>query len=140
MKKSLLLLSVVSVMILSCNKDDDPSPKTYNVTGLWIGTFKVDQLSIAALPYNYIIKPDGSMLTDGKGADGKTYYSAGTWTLDGDTLRSTYTTINFAGPAVTQSSKFYFNKSQGTLTNGTWKDGANGSNYTGTYPTMVRVN
>lgn len=143
MKTKLLLLATISSLLVltSCDKDDDNGPENNNPHGLWIGTYNVDQLPAAGnMYYSFIIKPNGTVLTEGVGANGSTYYSQGTWILDGDTLRSTYTTINFPNVTVTQSAKFYFNSSDRTLSSGTWKDGANGSNYTGRFPSMLRVN
>lgn len=146
MKTKKMLLSALCAALLvgffSCDKDndDDNSPTTYTVADVWVGTYTVDQLPAqGALEYNFFIKPNGTLVTQSKGANAATYYAAGTWTLTADTLRCTYTTINFPNAQVTQTSKFAFNSSNGKLTSGTWKDGAGGSNFTGTY-TLERAN
>jgi hypothetical protein len=137
--KKFLLISIISLTVFSCDKDNEQNTPQ-NVKGLWIGTYTVDQLPAqGALYYSLIVKPDGSLLTEGKGGNGTTYYSVGTWTLVGDSLKCSHTSINAPPPQVSQTLKFFFNSSNGTLSSGTWKDGANGSNYTGTFPTMVKI-
>lgn len=142
MKTNIIRLVALISILTSCTKDNNDTPTNYQVPDLWIGSYTVDQLpSLSPLEYSFSIKPDGTMTSEGKGADGNTYYSAGTWSQTGDTVRCSYTTLNFSqGPPVTQSAKFYFEKSTGKLLNGTWRDEANGSNYTGKFPSMVRVN
>lgn len=138
--RKILLISIISLVSFSCNKDDDGQNTPQNVKGLWEGTYTIDQLPAqGALYYSFIIKTDGIMLTEGKGGNGISYYAAGTWNLIGDSLNCSFTSINAPPPQVTQSAKFFFNSSNGTLSSGTWKDGANGSNYTGTFPTMVKI-
>ena len=142
MKRNLKLFALLfGLVILSCTKDDDDNTTNFTVTGLWIGTYTTDQFpQNPPLYQNFVIKPDGKMLTEGKVGSGATYYSAGTWTLVNDTLRCTYTTINFPNVTVTQSAKFYYNKANGTLSSGTWRDEQNGSNYTGKFQNMTEVN
>jgi hypothetical protein len=124
----------------SCTKEKTDTTKVHNLPGLWIGTATTDQFpQQAPLYYSFIIKPDGTLLTEGKVSNGNTYYSRGTWTLNRDTLRCTYTTINFPNVTVTQSAKFVYNSSAGTLQSGTWRDEQNGSNYTGAFQNMVEV-
>ena len=124
----------------SCTKENADTTKPHHLPGLWIGTYTTDQFpQQAPLYYSFIIKPDGTLLTEGKVSNGTTYYSSGAWTLNGDTLRCTYTTINFPNVKVTQSAKFFYNASAGTLTSGTWRDELNGSNYTGKFQNMVEV-
>ena len=139
--KAMLTLVLLVFVSTSCKKNcDPPPPATHTVTGLWIGTYTTDQFpERAPLYYSFIIKPDGKLLTEGKVFGGETYYSRGTWTLSADTLKCTYTTINFPNVTVTQSARFVYNSSTGTLTSGTWKDELNGSNYTGKFQNMVEV-
>jgi hypothetical protein len=134
---ALLFLSVAN---FSCTKDNEPN--TYQVAGLWIGTYTVTQLpQQTPLFYSFAIKPDGKILVEGVGANGKTYYSAGTWALNGTTFTTTYLSINYdgGGGQVTQSATTTYN-SAGTMT-GTWTDTANpnGGSLSGTL-TLSRVN
>lgn len=142
MKTKLLSLVLVCAAVLnfSCSKDnDDP---TYQVAGLWIGTYTVTQLpQQQPLYYGFSIKPDGKILTEGVGANGVTYYSKGTWTLNGNVFTATYTSINYSGSQVTQSATLTYDNS-GTMTNGTWTDvvNPNGGSLSGSFNTMSRVN
>ena len=143
--KLLYLVLMLLVGITACDKEKDDNtpdtPTTYEPHGLWIGTYTITQLpSMGSKYYSFVIKPDGKVLTEGVGADGNTYYSKGTWALVGDSVKATIVSINQpVGPPVTQYTSFYFNKNTRTSTGGTIRDGANGSNYTGTFPTMVIV-
>ncbi len=135
-----LLLLCAAMLNFSCSKDkDDPS---YQVAGLWIGTYTITQMpQQAPLYYSFIIKPDGKILTEGVGANGVTYYSKGTWTINGNLFAATFTTINYAGSQITQSATLSYNSS-GIMTNGTWTDVNNpyGTDLSGTFVTMTRVN
>lgn len=141
-----LATALISWSQINTSKPIDTSSKSVatptSIPDLWIGTYNVDQLPGAGdMPYNFVLKPDGTLTTDGFGADGNRYYSDGIWKLDGDTVRCVYKTINYyAGPEVIQSAKFYYNKETSTLSSGTWKDEENGSEYTGRFPEMKRVN
>jgi hypothetical protein len=135
-----LLIAILVIISFSCSKDNDDNQNNviYTAPGLYMGTYTVDQVPAqGSLFYSFIIQPDATMVTEGRGGNGATYYSAGTWTLTQDTLRCTFSTINFPSVTVTQSAKFYFNKNDGSLTSGTWKDVTNGTN-SGTY-IMTRV-
>ena len=93
------------------------------------------------LYYSFTIKPGGKVVAESVGADGNSYYSTGTWTLNGNLFTATYTSINYSGAPVTQSATLTYQNS-GTMTNGTWTDvvNPNGGSLSGTFPTMARVN
>jgi hypothetical protein len=133
----IIITTLLAVILLSCSKDNDDNNVTYAVPGLYMGSYTVDQVPAqGSLFYSFIIQPDATMITEGKGGNGNTYYSAGTWTLSQDTLKCTFSTINYP-ITVTQTAKFYFNKNDGSLSSGTWKDVTNGTN-SGTF-SMTRV-
>ena len=95
--------------------------------------------------YCFIVYPDGTLLTKGKGGDGNFYYSTGTWTLSNDSLFEG-TIVSFVTPGpnpVTQSiSATFSNEGNGTLTNGTWfdVDNPNGAPLSGAFSTMQKIN
>lgn len=133
---TLLLLAVL--FSLSCKKECEVVTETNTVLGLWIGTYTVNQVPAqGALYYSFIFKPDGKVLTEGKGGNGATYYSQGTWTLTGNEINCTYTSINFP-TTVTQSAKFTFTPSSDSLSAGTWMDLIGGSN-TGKFQLMKKI-
>ena len=143
MKTKLLSIFLVclSVLDFGCSKDESDPPPTYQVPGLWIGTYSVTQRPQQAPMYqSFTFKPDGKLVTDGVVPTGETYYSSGTWTLNGTTLTATYTTINFPDYTVTQTATFTYSNT-GVLTNGTWTDVNNpyGTDYSGTFSTLERV-
>jgi hypothetical protein len=131
MKFSIIGLLLSFISIKSCEKINNACD--CKLEGLWFGTYSVDQVpQQGKLPYNFIFKPDGTLVTEGNGGDGVTYYSSGTWQLNGDQLNCTYTTINFPYGEVVQSASFIFNIQNCELKNGKWKDEKVG-NYSGSY-------
>jgi hypothetical protein len=133
------LLLVSSLFFAACEKDCAIEPETNTVPGLWIGTYTVNQVPAqGALYYSFIFKPDGKVLTEGKGGNGASYYSQGTWTLTGNEINCSYTSINFPGVTVTQSAKFTFSASSDSLSAGTWTDVSGGVN-SGKFQLMKKV-
>jgi hypothetical protein len=130
--------------ISSCKKADAQPTTIYPIEGLWIGTYASPAVpSQGSLFYSFVIYPDGTLLTKGKGGDGKYYYSSGTWTLSSNNIFSG-TIVSFVTPGphpVTQCITATYSNT-GTLTNGTWKDtnNPNGTGLSGTFSTMQRVN
>ncbi len=136
----LLLVTLFTVSFFGCEKDcpvDEPASVTFTVPGVWTGTYTVDQIpGQPSLPFTFAFKADKTVITEGKGGNGVTYYSAGTWALSGTDITATYTTVNFPS-VVIQSSKFTFKPTSDTLTAGTWKD-VSGGVYTGKYSVMIK--
>ena len=136
-KNSLLLLSFLLLLFISCKKNDTCPLPTYPISGLWIGTYTAEQVpSQGSLYYSFIIKPDGKVLTESLGGDGKTYYASGTWNLTGSTFIYSITTFE---SGINQTGSLTFSD-QGNLTDGTWQDINNSPNLNGTFPTMTRIN
>ena len=140
MKKILLFAAMPFALLFSCAPPPGQtlSKQTSSPVGIWRGTYTVDQLDILPPPYAFFIKSDGTLITQGNGADGNTYYSQGKWKLDRDTLRCVYYTINAPHPMTTQAAKFYFDKKKGNLKSGKWWDVKNGSDYTGEFLGMTK--
>lgn len=146
-----LLISTFSIFLVavllfqtSCKKDEvtntggttDCPTATYPVTGLWTGTYSVDNNSTPARFYSFSIYPDGTVLTKGLLADSEFSYSSGTWTLNGNAFSATIT--NFLSPSITQKVTATFSNT-GTLTNATWQDTVNPYGLlTGTFSNVVR--
>jgi len=129
-KSILLLFLVTTFAVSSCQKDPvSPSATTYPVQGLWIGTYTVDNnpSQPSSYFYSFAVYPDGTILIKGVGADGITYYSTGSWKLSStNEFSSTFTTLNFDGPQVTQTITVDFSDT-GKMTNGVWTDIKNGT-------------
>jgi hypothetical protein len=134
-----IMIFFISIIILSCKKDCPEVINNNTVPGLWIGTYTVDQLpSQAPLYYSFIFKPDSKLLTESKGGDGVTYYTQGTWVLNGSDITCTYTSINFPNANITQSAKLTFAPANDSLSAGTWKDLSGGTN-TGKFQAMKKI-
>ena len=153
---SLFAATLTLIQISSCTKTDAsptiihdtvkvtivdtvcPTPK-YPITGLWIGTYTVPQVQ-GQFYYSFAIYPDNTILVKSKGADGNTYYSAGTWKLSSNNLfTATYTSMNYNGSQVTQTTTATYSNS-GVLTNGIEVNTANPSLPSATLSTMQRIN
>src|SRR5437868_4341101 len=103
----MLLFALTSIIfqMSSCKKanaqENCPTP-TYQIAGLWIGTYSVSCLpEQGQLFYSLSIYPDGSILSKGKGADGNYYYGEGTWTISSNNILSATVTsfvINGGSP------------------------------------------
>ena len=123
---------LTALAVSSCQKDSTiptPATPTYQVEGLWIGTYTIDNnpSESGVYFYSYAVYPDGSILIKGTGADGNTYYSTGKWTLsDSNLFSAKYITINFNGPQVTQTITANFSNT-GKMTDRIWSDTKNGS-------------
>ena len=142
--KLIITAFLVTILAVASWKKDSTTPTpttpTYQVEGLWIGTFTVDNdpTQPATYYYSYAVYPDGTILVKSLGADGNNYYSTGTWSLSSSNVFSaTFISINFNGPQVTQTMTANYSNT-GKMTEGVWSDTINGSQ-TGKL-TMGRVN
>jgi hypothetical protein len=121
-------LSIILFQMTSCKKATaQPTPTTYSIQGLWIGTYTGNGSSAAPQYFSLIIKPDGNVINETQVASDTTQYlNVGTWQLSGNTLTATYTNVYGKGPTSfigdSQTATATFNASTGTLTNGTWTD------------------
>ncbi len=94
-----------------------------SIIGLWIGTLTaVNEPQAGQLSYSFDIRADGTILTESEGADGFTYYSAGTWTLAGTAFSATITSTTATNKGVVQNLTAVYNKTNGTLSSGTWQN------------------
>lgn len=145
MKIKLILATFLVALfaVFSCKKDSStpaPTTPTYQIEGLWIGTFTVDNdpSQAGTYYYSYAVYPDGSILVKSLAADGNNYYSTGSWTLSSSNVFSaTFISMNFNGPQVTQTITANYSNT-GEMTDGIWTDTINGSQ-TGKL-SMARVN
>lgn len=71
------------------------------------------------LYYSFEIKSDGTLLVQGQGADGNTYYSVGNWSLTGTAFTATIKVTNFSQAGVKQNITAVYNSASGKLTSGT---------------------
>ena len=128
-----LFMLASSVIVLSCSKKNDPPAPTYPIVGTWKGTLTgVNEASFGPLFYSFIIQADSTITTQSTGTDGKTYYGAGIWKLNGTSF-----TAKSISNGTAQTISATYSESKGTLTTGIWSND-NGSD-SGTF-SMTRSN
>lgn len=132
MKKNFIKQLATAIAFISltmiqsgCNKDsDNPDTSSNSIEGLWIGSYAVDGFPNAGLRYfSFIIKPDGTVINDTK-AENQQHLSTGTWALNGDSFTCTATCV-YGLPiniGVVETHTATFDKANGTITNGVWKN------------------
>lgn len=127
---SAIVLIVFSFAIIlfqiSCKKGalaDTKTPPT--IKGLWAGSYTVDdQAGWGEQYFSLIIKPDGTMITDSKGA-GQQHLAPGTWTLKNDTLKCDFTCVYgiSSNVGIEEKTVAVVDKATGKLV-GKWKNAA----------------
>ena len=114
--KKLLSFSLLAAIlfITSCKK----ATLDYPLTGLWIGTYELVSGHEPAGPlyYSLDIQTDKTILVQGLGADGNTYYGKGTWSLSGADFTATITTLNLSQAGVVQNIKAIYSRNSRRMT------------------------
>jgi hypothetical protein len=125
MSAVVLTVFALSVMLfqISCQKGAIADiPQASSIHGLWIGTYTDNaNASLGKQYFSLIIKPDGTMIADTKGA-GQQHLAPGTWALKADTLTCTYTCVYgiATNVGVTEVAVAVVDKTGGL--HGTWKN------------------
>jgi hypothetical protein len=105
--------------VVSIIRDTIVSTPLNAIVGLWIGSQNPnDGSTTVPLYYSFEIKSDGTLLVQGQGADGNTYYSVGTWSLTGTAFASTINVTNFSQSSVKQTITAVYDKTSGKLSSG----------------------
>ena len=65
------------------------------MVGLWIGTYSAANEDVQGLYESFDLKADSTLEVQSQGADGNTYYGAGTWSTSGTNFTTIYTENNF---------------------------------------------
>jgi hypothetical protein len=115
MKNFFLTLSLFAVLLafFSCSKSN--STPANPIVGLWIGTVTYSVAPSAGnLYYSFDLRADSSILFQGLGADGNTYYASGNWSLSGTSFTATITGTNLSNAGVVINVTATYNKT-GTL-------------------------
>jgi hypothetical protein len=106
--------------VVSIIRDTIVSTPPNAIVGLWIGSqMPNDGSTTVPLYYSFEIKSDSTLLVQGQGADGNTYYSIGKWSLSGTAFTATITVTNFSQAGVKQNITAVYNNTQGKLSSGT---------------------
>lgn len=88
-----------------------------------MGTYTVDQLPNDPPRYfSFILKPNGSMITESQPTGAVYYLATGTWSLSGTTLTCKFVYLSTVqGYSVTQNVTATYDPATAKLT-GTWRD------------------
>ena len=123
-KKFLFLFFSLSIFFISCSKESDDTIKdvVYPITGFWVGTYTVDNLNQPPLYFAFSIQSDSTIIIQGQGGDGKTYYQYGTWSLSGTSFSASATTTDpeYLNSGVVETFTANFDN-KGKLASGVWK-------------------
>ncbi|HLA58918.1 MAG TPA: hypothetical protein VK622_09160 [Puia sp.] len=105
--------------VVSIIRDTIVSIPPNAIVGLWIGSqIPNDGSTTVPLYYSFEIKSDSTLLVQGQGADGNTYYSVGKWSLTGTAFTATINVTNFSQAGVKQNITAVYNNTSGKLTSG----------------------
>jgi len=118
--KSFVFLSIVAFCSCSKSNTTPSDPVAPNaIVGLWIGSqIPNDGSTTVPLYYSFEIKSDSTLLVQGQGADGNTYYSVGKWSLTGTAFTATITVTNLSVAGAKQNITATYNSTSGKLTSG----------------------
>jgi hypothetical protein len=119
MRISIFLIAISSICLASgsCTKSTE-TPTT--IVGFWVGTYQVTG-SPTTYYYSFDLRPDGTLLHKGTGADGNTYYGQGTYTVNGATFNYSDTTLNLSQTGAVEVGTGTYTAAAGTIT-GNWQN------------------
>ncbi len=119
MRISILLIAICTSIWFastSCSK----STETPTIVGFWVGTYQVTG-SPTTYYYSFDLRPDGTLLHKGTGADGNTYYGQGTYIVNGTTFNYSDTTLNLSQAGSVEIGTGTYTAAAGTIT-GNWQN------------------
>ncbi len=90
------------------------------IVGFWVGTYQVTG-SPTAYYYSFDLRPDGTLLHKGTGADGNTYYGQGSYTLNGTNFNYSDTTLNLNQIGAVEIGTGTYTAATATIT-GNWQN------------------
>jgi hypothetical protein len=135
-------LLIVFFIFISTTSNSVWVKKNDKIIGNWDGKYHVDNLkSQGWLPYGFVFSKDGSVITVGKGGDGKTYYATGYWNMTSNNiLKCKIVTMNFSGKQVMQSITAEYSNKGNIIINGKWHDvnNQNGFGNSGIFSELVK--
>jgi hypothetical protein len=92
------------------------------IVGFWVGTYQVTG-SPTTYYISFDLRPDGTFLHKGTGADTNTYYGQGTYTVNGANFNYSDTTLNLSQAGTVQIGTGTYTAAAGTIT-GSWQNPA----------------
>ncbi len=93
------------------------------IVGFWVGTYQVTG-SPATYYISFDLRPDGTFIHKGTGADGNTYYGQGSYTISGTNFSYSDTTLNLSQTGAIQTGTGTYNASSKTITGNMQNPGA----------------
>ena len=93
---------------------DTLKPPT-TIVGIWVGTYQVTG-SPTTYYYSFDLRPDGTLLHKGIGADGNTYYGQGRYTVNGATFNYSDTTLNLGQTGTVETGSGIYSAADSTIT------------------------
>ncbi len=115
-----ILLIVISTSIWFTSTSCSKSTETPTIVGFWVGTYQVTGSSTNYY-YSFDLRPDGTLLHKGTGADGNTYYGQGTYVVNGATFNYSDTTLNLSQAGSVEIGTGTYSSAAGTIT-GNWQN------------------
>jgi hypothetical protein len=85
------------------------------IAGIWVGTYQVTG-SPTTYYYSFDLRPDGTLLHKGTGADGNTYYGQGRYTVNGATFNYSDTTLNLGQTGTIETGSGIYSAVDSTIT------------------------
>jgi hypothetical protein len=116
----ILILAFVFTSICLVNSSCSKTNTSNTIVGFWVGTYQVAG-SPKTYYYSFDLRPDGTLLHKGTGADGNNYYGQGSYTVNGTTLNYSDTTLNLSQAGSVEIGTGTFNAAAGTIT-GNWQN------------------
>ncbi|HXB29805.1 MAG TPA: hypothetical protein VNW49_08305 [Puia sp.] len=115
-----ILLIAISTSIWFTSTSCSKSTETPTVVGFWVGTYQVTGSSTTYY-YSFDLRPDGTLLHKGTGADGNTYYGQGSYVVNGTTFNYSDTTLNLSQTGAVEIGTGTYTAAAGTIT-GNWQN------------------
>ncbi len=84
------------------------------IVGVWVGTYQVTG-SPAINYYSFDLRPDGTLLHKGVGADGNTYYGQGRYTINGTAFSYSDTVLNLGQAGSVENGSGIYSAADSTI-------------------------
>jgi ABC-type Fe3+-hydroxamate transport system substrate-binding protein len=100
---------------------DTLKPPT-TIVGVWVGTYQITGLPTSYY-YSFDLRPDGTLLHKGTGADGNTYYGQGRYTVNGTAFSYSDTVLNLGQTGTVETGSGTYSAADSTITGNLENDG-----------------
>jgi hypothetical protein len=100
---------------------DTLKPPT-TIVGIWVGTYQVAG-SPTTYYYSFDLRPDGTLLHKGTGADGNTYYGQGRYAVNGAAFSYSDTVLNLGQTGTVETGSGIYTAEDSTIIGSLENDG-----------------